>query len=622
VGYTVKSKAKFSSACSFAPTLHTNLFARFSLVLLGLLLSLPFLIPVHRMPIPSFYSEWLAVFLGCLASLFFLWALIAQAKKPKFIQIPIQIPYIASLPVALFLIVLAQAILGYFAYINNALVVMLFLLWSALLMIVTSNCLRLFAPAQLIQKLALFVLVGGVINAIFGLLQFFQIAQYLPNLITEAMSLTHSGVYGNLAQQNHFATHLSLAAAALLYLYGSQCLSWLPSIVLASLLTLGLFLSGSRSAFLYLICCLFFYYFRRPGNACYLCSLPRLFRTKYIALLPVMVLGLAILLGFIVELPQLKRYLYLSEAVGARAFLWGHAWQMFTDAPVLGVGWDAFAYRLIEQIGQSGKINVWGIDQYAHNLPLQLLAVSGMTGFLALVLPVGFFLRRQFQQSLNHERRFFYTCLSILLIHSLLEQPLYYAYFLAIASCIFACAESKSRLVILNKFTWGLSIVVIVAALVTSVKTFRDFAYIENNFYGENAPISQQTPDQIRSNHTWSIFPSLIESMRPDVFVSHQASPSEKLILNQRLMHYAPVAETEFRHAALLAEVGNISEARRRFFTAALAYPEATDLYLARCKLLAKSEPQKYAALVAYAETFTADLHAVRQRQAKNAQSK
>ena len=49
------------------PSGNSKLFARASLLLIGLAWTAPFLQPYHRYPLPSFYGEWLAVVLGLLA---------------------------------------------------------------------------------------------------------------------------------------------------------------------------------------------------------------------------------------------------------------------------------------------------------------------------------------------------------------------------------------------------------------------------------------------------------------------------------------------------------------------------------------------------------------------------
>ena len=66
-------------------------------------------------------------------------------------------------------------------------------------------------------------------------------------------------------------------------------------------------------------------------------------------------------------------------------------------------------------------------------------------------------------------------------------------------------------------------------------------------------------------------------------------------------MRYAPVAEIEFRHAALLAEDSRMAEATKQFARAAFAYPHDAEHYLTRFKALAASDPATYGPLAEFA---------------------
>ena len=50
------------------PAVHSKLFARASLLLIGLAWTLPFLQPRHRYPLTGFYGEWLAFGIGLAAA--------------------------------------------------------------------------------------------------------------------------------------------------------------------------------------------------------------------------------------------------------------------------------------------------------------------------------------------------------------------------------------------------------------------------------------------------------------------------------------------------------------------------------------------------------------------------
>lgn len=588
-------KKKSAANIKTAKQERKDILPRNSVYLLGLMLCLPFLIPIHRLPIPSFYSEWVAIFTSLFAGL-----MLFFSKTEK--TTTLEIPYAITIPLSLALIVSIQWLLGYFAYSSSAFVVIIFLVWSASIIQVTSHILELFPQEFILPRLAFFIFIGGLVNAIFGILQFLELNQFLNVAISESIPFSQAGVYGNLAQQNHFATYLSLSLASLLFLYKNHRISSKQTIFFSIILMIGLFLSGSRSAFLYYLCCGYFFFGLKAKNL----NKPHLKRILFIFISVIAFISLLFFIAslFGLKFSQLHRYLYFSETVGTRSFLWGHAWIMFVNNPLLGVGWDAFAFQLIEQIGQSGNSNLWGVDQFAHNIFLQLLAGMGLFGFLSFMIPSTQFLWRQRSQPLCVNRQWWFCSLTILTIHSSLEQPLYYAYFLGFASFIVSCLETKHFTIKFNGVKSKLISLFFIFGIVISAKIWCDYKYIENNFFeSKNQKININNEDIIDLQN-WSFFSGLIESIRPDIFVPHQSKVEDKITLNLRLMHFAPLAETEFRHAALLAENGNITDAKKRFKTAALAYPDQLNLYKDRFKILAITEPEKYKEIAEYTEKF------------------
>ena len=75
------------------------------------------------------------------------------------------------------------------------------------------------------------------------------------------------------------------------------------------------------------------------------------------------------------------------------------------------------------------------------------------------------------------------------------------------------------------------------------------------------------------------------------------------------MRHFAPVAETEYREAALLAEAGRVQAAQDQFDRAAYAYPGQTKVYLPRFFALAESDPEHYQALAVHAREFVLKMH-------------
>jgi hypothetical protein len=303
--------------------------------------------------------------------------------------------------------------------------------------------------------------------------------------------------------------------------------------------------------------------------------------------------------------PQLSRLTNLSAAFGVRGFLWQNAWQMFFSHPLLGVGFDSFAY---EMVGQFQKINPWGVDQYAHNVVLQLLAVSGLAGTLAVGWPLLAFVRRQWRLEFTLEAFVAWGMLGIFLIHSMLEQPLYYAYFLGIAAYVAGALDSPARAFTPNKALRASASLLLALSLCLLLKTAFDFAALVRYAYSETPPEPTERAQALRDLRQNSFFAALTELAAPEVFVAGDAPAAEKIALNLRVLRFAPVAETEYRHAALLAEAGRLPEAKQQLKRATLAYSVEAPMYLERLDSLAQTEGANYAELAAYGHHLLAVL--------------
>jgi|SRR5580692_5564874 O-antigen ligase len=71
---------------------------------------------------------------------------------------------------------------------------------------------------------------------------------------------------------------------------------------------------------------------------------------------------------------------YIESDASTRLFLWVSAWNLFTQSPVMGVGWGNFTdvYGLDFASFEPGKVA-------AHNIYLQLLSETGLVGFGAFL---------------------------------------------------------------------------------------------------------------------------------------------------------------------------------------------------------------------------------------------
>lgn len=548
------------------------------------MMSLPFLAPWHFLPTPSFYPEWLAMALGLLV-LACACAALPAARPGKAV---LQLPAVALAPAALALVLVLQLALGLAGHAVNLLLALAFLAWSALLAIAARTA-RERAGSALYPTLAWWLLGGGLAGAAAGLVQYAGLAPLAAGVIVAPRPLELYGVFGNVGQQNHFASQLALALAALAFLHASARLRHWQAALALCVLAAAMALSGSRSIVLHggWLMLVWLLALRAPGQA-----LPRR-RTLILALIALLLATLALLAAARASLlgPQLARLLLVSEGAGPRAFFWQHALGMAADHPLLGVGFDRYATALIGQLRDGER--VWAIDQSAHNLALQLLAVTGVAGLLALALPLGLFVRRLAGAGLTRASMLPAGVLGVLFIHSMLEHPLYYAYFLGAASFFAGAADPRAWTLRLAGPGRAAVAALCVAGLAGLALAAADYHTLRRHFYLEDSGDIHDEAHRavLRTLHARLLFAPNAELIDPGAFLPPAAGVSEQLVFNARLRQFAPIAAVEYRHALLLAQAGQLAAAKDQFAVAARAYPDEARDYAQRLVLMAAADP-------------------------------
>ena len=396
---------------------------------------LPFLQSRHYFPLPLFYSEWLAAVLGLAA----LSVLIA----PRYAQ-GLPLPRIALLPMALAVLLLLDLVLLKVAYLEQVFLALLYLFWTAALMVLGALLRREIGLAPLCTALAWFVVAGGVLNAVAGILQHYELRGPLESVIA---SKVLQRAYGNLVQPNHFANHLALALASLGLLMVQGRVSQRVAAIVAAILLFSLALTASISAWFYVVLLL-------------ILAILLYTRDRSIAHRHLVVYALAVLLGFalaqgLASTPWLAGPMPLETATerlfesvpsfGVRLQLWHEALLIFLQAPVLGVGFGQFAWHHFTLADTAGVTPLLGLFHNAHNIVLQFLAEMGAAGALILLAGVAVWLWGLRRVTIGVEYRWLLSLLGVLGLHSFSEYPLWYTYFLGIAAVLFGMGEQVTR---------------------------------------------------------------------------------------------------------------------------------------------------------------------------------
>jgi O-antigen ligase len=288
-------------------------------------------------------------------------------------------------------------------------------------------------PRRWISVAAWAWLAAGLLSSVIGLCQYFGVAASF----SPWMSLTGVGeAFANLRQRNQFATLTSISLVALLYLVATgrfaerlRWLTWVSAVLLAT----GNAASSSRTGLLQLVllCALFWIW----GGWRHV-TLRRVLLTAMVGY------GLAILVlpwaaGFdLFSQGMVARVRAWDQICSSRFTLWSNVLHLIAQKPWLGWGWGELDYAHYITLYDGPRF--CEILDNAHNLPLHLAVELGIPA--ALVVCGGFawwVLRQRPWCETDSKRQLAWGVLAVILLHSLLEYPLWYGPFqMAAGLCV------------------------------------------------------------------------------------------------------------------------------------------------------------------------------------------
>jgi len=577
-----------------------------SLFFISLLWAVPFLNPYHTHPLPDFYTEWISFGLALLAMTIMVQAGVWREG--------LRIPRIVLAPFLLGLVLASQALSGRVAYPETVWQAEIYLMWTAAMIWLGAVLREQVGWEVMIRWLSWAALVGGVVSALFGLMQYLGWYRAFVPLIAFYKG---GAVYGNLGQANHFASYLGVALVSLGYLVAVQRIARSWAITSGILLLLGMVLSGSRSTVVYLllfVAVAHIQYWRSSmltgkllRGAAWLSVPMYLVLMLALTYLPEMMGSGVSAVGSDAGIASTTqtgftaggRIAALGALPVARLFLWQQAWHMFLDAPLLGVGWGEFTWQFFLHFSDIPNPGVPTVDPNAHNFILHLLATAGVLGMLAILTPLVLWVWRAGSLPASAEKWWLVCILAVQGVHGMLEYNLWYAQFLGLAALLLGMGETayfRFSAIAWKKAGWGW-LALLVSAFILLAGVMQDYRILEKWYYGGNRATQTEIGKLQSGLHELqkdSLFRPLAELFNPGMIIPDSASSAEKLKLNLRMMRFAPNSEVVYRHVMLLASSGEQDEALEQLAHAIAVYPKDLAAFVQRIKRYAELQPEAF----------------------------
>ena len=595
--------------------------AHFSLACLCMMWVFPFLYYVHTYPITTFYQEWWAAFLGMCA---ITWLLLPR------LWVQPELPRVALLPIGLMLLVAVQYALGQLPYFDQAWLYILYLIWASLLIALGYHLRIEFGLPTLVTVLAICLLLGSEISALIGVLQHYTWHTFLDSVV--AVKST-AAVFGNLGQPNHYANYITLGLVSLGLLHMHWKMRAWQVALLALPLLFVLALSGSRSAALYLfgMMVLAFFHYRRDKSA-----LPLL---QYSAML---IVGFG-LMHLLLQIPALgstegtvttMQRLAGEDTGGVKArhffeqlrfYLWYEGWLIFTQFPWLGAGFGQYDWEHHLLTERLHDVNIAGLYNNAHNLVIQIAAETGLAGLLVLLTTLVMWL---IQATRTRERNIYhwwaYSVLAVLGIHSLLEYPLWYAYFLGVTAFLLGMMDHTAYRWRFPKFGRILTVAMLALGLLSLLQIWQGNRKMEGILASyppvtkNLEPYYQRMRERLLAISRMPLMTSAAELYMTKYQEISPENIEEKIASNDRAMRASPQSLGLYSQAIFLALDGQQAAAELQMSRAIWSHPGKFKFHYTRLQYLARKDPEHYSALLEFSakefKTYKERQHAIRNR--------
>jgi len=277
------------------------------------------------------------------------------------------------------------------------------------------------------------ILLCAVLQSLAGLV---QLAGWdFGNLVMPKMFLQ---AFGNIGQANHYTDLIYLGLAALCYLRGVRAYPWPVFVGFAAWLCLAGAASASRGAWLY-TGAFFLLGALGAGRA-------RDEQTRNAAIGLLIVAGLSVVAQLLVSYGHILSAFSVTSSIdragdagsnGQRMYDWQSAVLGIQAHPWWGEGPATFYKLSIDAMAKTGPVPFSKFAEHAHDLPLQLAAEFGVPFAVLLLGALAWWYLRHLFLAPSARSVWVLASVAVTGLHSLVEYPLWYTYFLVpVALCM------------------------------------------------------------------------------------------------------------------------------------------------------------------------------------------
>lgn len=556
----------------------TNIFA---------LLVIPGLNNVHYDPLPQFFAEISFVWLTLTLSILIIFSY-------KRVAIPI-----ITIPLGLLAIFLIlQQFFIPIQFVGLSYTVSLELLVLVIVAISINTLYQAYGIEKIFYYIAISLSLGVILQSLIALIQYLNLFKYFFGIIFYDGMHPNTSIFGHFGQRNHYCHYLSLGVFSLIYIYQKRKIN---SLVFASLILWLIFsmtIAGSRSVFIYFTLASIFSF------SFYLITK----QEDYFKIARIILLVTIVLVAFEYVFPHLQAIFRSNGYVqvglervinnnngaghtGRRLIEWKKAWIAFKSHPLSGIGLNEYAKEGVElhTLFKNSPLNSDGLFTNCHNLILQLLAETGITGALIVIIGIVSAIYKLCKLK-NLESLILVCLISTTLSHSMVEYPLWYLYFLgplimflSITPPLKTFESTSFALIMIVPLSLITFLIIQGTIIYNNLVGFIDTPYDEKTFVQQGTYLK----NLVNHNILWA-YPALytldnyieLNNKNSDLLFTNK----EKIYYEEKFVNFRPYPSNLIKCAKLNWAEGNKAQAERLVKSAIVAFPVYKNSYLKSLK--------------------------------------
>jgi hypothetical protein len=252
---------------------------------------------------------------------------------------------------------------------------------------------------------------------------------------------------------------------------------------------------------------------------------------------------------------------------GERIRFWENGWEIFKDHPVIGTGWGQYGTESVFLQAKLGADANYNTDQFhsnAHNLFLNLLSEIGLIGTLIFAIGLAVTLYHILKKPLTSLHIMVLGVIGILMAHSMVEYPLWYAYF-AIPMGAFIAIQDENWWTLKVKPALFTSVSLLFCALMVIgivVTTHWESTLVNVTYAPMGRPLDPTDRERLIKIAQKPLLNNMADLLILGVLFDETDHYLEnKLYLTEKLMKIRPNTFVLFRRALYLAYAGRTDEA-------------------------------------------------------------